>query len=149
DNPFVKLERFDTIQEVKDWLVALYNKLLDTMELYYLDENLTDVTRAAVRFIQRNYQKPIGLLHIADAVGVNCSYISRRFKQECGQGLEEYHNTCRRKKAKILIEDGGRTIKEVAEEVGFSSYNYFFNVFRDYLGMTPLAYERYYREQQE
>ncbi|NLW59369.1 MAG: hypothetical protein GX073_03385, partial [Firmicutes bacterium] len=77
DNPFVKLERFDTIQEVKDWLVALYNKLLDTMELYYLDENLTDVTRAAVRFIQRNYQKPIGLLHIADAVGVNCSYISK------------------------------------------------------------------------
>lgn len=149
DNPFVKLERFDTIQEVKDWLVALYNKLLDTMELYYLDENLTDVTRAAVRFIQRNYQKPIGLLHIADAVGVNCSYISRKFKQECGQGVVEYLNTFRIKKAKILIENGGRTIKEVAEEVGFSNYNYFFKVFKDYLGMTPLTYERYYREQQE
>lgn len=61
----------------------------------------------------------------------------------------EYLNTFRIKKAKILIENGGRTIKEVAEEVGFSNYNYFFKVFKDYLGMTPLTYERYYREQQE
>src|SRR5690606_10169991 len=81
DNPFVKLERFTTFQEVKDWIIALYSKLLDTMELYYLEDHLTDVTRTAARFIQRNYQKPIGLRHIAEAVGVNCSYISRKFKQ--------------------------------------------------------------------
>lgn len=146
-NPFVKLEDFDTFQEGKEWIITLYNKLLDAMELYYLEDHLTEVTRAAVQFIQRNYQKPIGLRHIAEAVGVNCSYISRKFKQECGQGVVEYLNTFRIKKAKILIENGGRIIKEVAEEVGFSNYNYFFKVFKDYLGMTPLTYEKYCRDE--
>ncbi|NLY90626.1 MAG: response regulator [Firmicutes bacterium] len=88
-NPFTQLERFDTIQEVKDWLFALYNKLIEVMELYYLDDNLTEVTRRAIRFIQLNYQKPIGLRQIAEAVGVNSSYLSRRFKQDCGQGVVE------------------------------------------------------------
>ncbi|NLY90625.1 MAG: helix-turn-helix transcriptional regulator [Firmicutes bacterium] len=51
------------------------------------------------------------------------------------------------KKAKSLIENGGSLIKEIAEEVGFTNYNYFFKVFKHYLGMTPLTYEKYYREE--
>jgi two-component system response regulator YesN len=27
-------------------------------------------------------------------------------------------------------------------EVGFNNYNYFFKVFKDYMGMTPLEYEK-------
>ena len=37
DNPFVKLERLRYVPGRERWIVALYNKLLDTMELYYLE----------------------------------------------------------------------------------------------------------------
>ena len=117
-NPFVKLEDFDTFQEGKEWIITLYNKLLDAMELYYLEDHLTEVTRAAVQFIQRNYQKPIGLRHIAEAVGVNCSYISRKFKQECGQGVVEYLNTFRIKRQKSSLKMGGELSKKWRRKSG-------------------------------
>lgn len=146
-NPFEQLERFDTIQEAKAWILALYQKLVNTMELYFLNEDWSDVTKTALRFIYRNYQKPIGLRQIAEEIGVNYSYLSRKFKQDCGQGVAGYLNSFRIKKAKILIENGCRVVKEVAEEVGFSNYNYFFKVFKDCQGMTPLTYEKHCRKE--
>ena len=144
--PFEQLEGFDTICEVKSWILSLYSKLVDAIELYQFDDGLSEVTKNAIRFMHQNYQKPISLRQIAEEIGVNCSYLSRKFKQECGQGVVDYLNSFRVQKAKVLIEQGCYIVKEVAEAVGFSNYNYFFKVFKDCQGMTPLTYEKYYRK---
>ncbi|HBR29981.1 MAG TPA: DNA-binding response regulator, partial [Firmicutes bacterium] len=122
--PFEQLEGFDTICEVKSWILSLYSKLVDAIELYQFDDGLSEVTKNAIRFMHQNYQKPISLRQIAEEIGVNCSYLSRKFKQECGQGVVDYLNSFRVKKAKVLIEQGCYIVKEVAEAVGFSNYNY-------------------------
>jgi len=40
------------------------------------------------------------------------------------------------------MENGSKKVKEIANEAGFYNYNYFFKVFKDSQGMTPLEYEK-------
>ena len=78
----------------------------------------------------------------ASEIGVSYSYLSRKFKEECGQGFSDYLNQLRIENAKQLIEAGDSNIKEIVNQVGFNNYNYFFKVFKDSEGMTPSEYER-------
>ena len=69
-------------------------------------------------------------------------YISRLFKEECGVGFAEYLNQIRVERAKLLIENGEMKLKDIVSRVGFNNYNYFFRVFKEIAGMTPLEYEQ-------
>ena len=37
-------------------------------------------------------------------------------------------------------------LKDIIKEVGFNNYTYFFKVFKDIMGMTPLEYEEKYKK---
>jgi YesN/AraC family two-component response regulator len=43
-------------------------------------------------------------------------------------------------KAKILLEQNIKPLKEICDLCGFQSYNYFFRVFKNKTGMTPKDY---------
>jgi two-component system, response regulator YesN len=95
----------------------------------------------------------VTLINIANKIardsgidGVNSSYLSRKFKKDCGKGVAEYLNFIRIEQAKKLMENGCKKVKEIASDVGFNNYNYFFKVFKDSQGMTPLEYEKSCRE---
>ena len=50
-------------------------------------------------------------------------------------------NLFRVEHAKYLIENSIGKLKDIVKEVGFNNYTYFFKVFKDTSGMTPLEYE--------
>ena len=142
DDPYEQLERFDTLQEMRDWLLAVYEKLLDALELCGTNSVYDEVTKQALAYIYRNYKADISLTDIAAATGVNSSYLSRKFKKDCGKGIIEFLHWLRMEKAKLLMAEGRRRVKEIAGDVGYQNYNYFFKVFKDSQGMTPLEYEK-------
>lgn len=142
DNPYAPLEKLETIREVREWLLGIFVKLINGLERLCLNSEYNEVTKRAVEYIYKNYNRDIALGDIADFTGVNHSYLSRKFKKDCGKGVVEFLNAFRIEQAKTLMEQGGLKVKEIAGKVGFSNYNYFFKVFRDSEGMTPLEYER-------
>src|SRR5690554_2698971 len=140
EDPYGQLEKFGTIQEIKDWLFLLYGRLLRLLRAVYINPVYDEVTGKAVEYICKNYKHSISLSDVAGYIGVNSSYLSRKFKKDCGKGFNEYLNKIRIEYAKILMENGYENIKEIVTEVGFNNYNYFFKVFKDSQGMTPLEY---------
>ena len=78
----------------------------------------------------------------AEYIGVNSSYLSRIFKEDCGIGFVEYLNNVRISHAKQIIETNRMKLKDVVKEVGFNNYTYFFKVFKDVLNVTPVEYEK-------
>jgi two-component system response regulator YesN len=141
-DPFAQLEKFDTLEEVRDWILEIYERLIGVLKLYFLNAEYDELTKKAIEYIFKNYQRDLSLDTIADHIGVNSSYLSRKFKKDCGKGVIEYLNGIRIEQAKLLMEQGTMKVKEIAMEVGFNNYNYFFKVFKDNLGMTPLEYEK-------
>ncbi|MFD2876980.1 helix-turn-helix domain-containing protein [Paenibacillus rhizoplanae] len=39
-----------------------------------------------------------------------------------------------------LLESGKYTVKQISSQVGFTTYNYFFKVFKELTGTTPHAF---------
>jgi two-component system response regulator YesN len=141
-DPYDQLKKFDTVAEVKDWLMTVYERLINSLELFCINPEYDEVTKKAIEYIYRNYHNDLSLGDIADYIGVNSSYLSRKFKKDCGKGVVEYLNIVRIEQAKSLMENGCKKVKEIALDVGFYNYNYFFKVFKDSQGMTPLEYEK-------
>jgi two-component system response regulator YesN len=142
DIPYNMIQKYETLMEIKVWVLNLYNKLIAMLELMKIDSHLSENTRKAVMFIHHNYRNDFSLSDVADFVGVSSSYISRLFKEEFRMGFAEYLNYVRVENAKQYIENGEHKLKEVVSNVGFNNYNYFFKVFKEVVGMTPLEYEQ-------
>ena len=141
-NPYEHMERLETAEEVKAWLVQVYEKAINLLELFHLNPDYDELIKKTIGYIHKNYKTGISLCDIAESIGVNSSYLSRKFKQDCGKGIAEYLNDIRIEQAKLLMKNGLKKVKEIACEVGFNNYNYFFKVFKECEGMTPLEYEK-------
>ncbi|TAH74711.1 MAG: response regulator [Anaerolineaceae bacterium] len=142
DVPYSKMQKYDNIMDVKNWITDIHKQLLLLLEEnMYNTKNYSENTRKALDYIHRNYHKDMSLQDTARYINVSCSYLSRIFKEECKVSYSRYLNQLRIDKAKILIENGDVRIKDIIRQVGFQSYNYFFKVFKELVNMTPLEYE--------
>lgn len=81
------------------------------------------------------------LCQLIHKFGANSTYLSRIFKKEVEKGFVEYLNSYRIEIAKELIKQGER-LKNIVQKTGFSSYNYFFRVFKEITGETPQEYKK-------
>jgi Response regulator containing CheY-like receiver domain and AraC-type DNA-binding domain len=141
DIPYSKLQKYNTAMDIKQWIISIYENLIKSIEELKIQPVYSSYTKKTIEFINANYFKNISLTDAANYIGVNSSYLSRIFKEDCKKGFVEYVNSVRVEKAKLLIENGDIKLKDIVNKVGFSSYNYFFKVFKDLIGMTPIEYE--------
>lgn len=142
DIPYNMMQKYETVGDIKIWILSIYAKLISMLEEMKVDSEYCEITKRVLEFINRNYKKGISLSDAADFTGVSNSYISRVFKEDLGMGFVEYLNHTRVEKAKQLIENSGDKLKEIVSKVGFNNYNYFFKVFKEITGMTPVEYDQ-------
>lgn len=94
----------------------------------------------ALAIIHEKYNMDITLYTIADDIGISSAYLSTVFKQAVGTGFSQYLNKYRIGKAIIYLENGKRSLHEIALQCGYQNYDYFFKVFKRVTGMTPGMY---------
>ena len=94
--------------------------------------------RRALEIIHANYCSPgLSLSSVAEALHYSPSYLSRAFARELGTPLVNYINNLRLDDARRLLREGAYYVYEVAELVGFSSYNYFSKLYSRRFGSSP------------
>ena len=83
-------------------------------------------------------------------MGMDSSYFSRYFKKIKGQNFSDMLTSIRLKYAeKLLHENPGITLGELASSCGFSSKTYFCEVFRKRNGMSVSQYLQVLQEEEE
>lgn len=97
----------------------------------------------AVKFIDENFERfDMGLNLVAEAVGVNASYLSNIFKKEQGCSLSKYITSVRLEEARrLLVKYTDRTLIEISEAVGYTDVYYFSKNFKSYYGISPSKYQ--------
>jgi two-component system, response regulator YesN len=141
DVPYSKLQKYGNVNDIKQWILGIYDKIITLIEDLKVSPDYSENTRKAIGYIRANYGKNISLKDVSEYIGVNSSYLSRVFKEDCSIGFSEYLNVLRVEKTKLMIEEHKLKLKDIVNEVGFANYNYFFKVFKDITGLTPLEYE--------
>lgn len=126
---------------------TLLQPLCQMLELAYMkseneyteDEHLLE---QVLRYIKKNHTLDLTLEDICRQFSCSRSHISHSFKKYTGQNFREYLTVIRLEDAKSLLQYSRLTVTEIAFSVGFGDSNYFSNVFRKYVGMSPLAYRK-------
>lgn len=128
------LEKDDT-QELVTCIISQFRGLLESK----LHSSLSSPVQNALHYIEHFYYRNISLEKCAKSIGVNASYLSRIVHQETGITFSRQLSLHRIRIAKGKILQGS-SLKQIASECGFKNYNYFFKVFKDLEGVTPLGF---------
>ena len=77
---------------------------------------------------------------LSDTLGLTRTSVYVRLKKITGDTALNFIRNIRLREACRLLEEGGRSMSEIAESVGFRTAAYFSTCFKSQLGMTPRQY---------
>jgi AraC-like DNA-binding protein len=98
--------------------------------------------KRSFEFIVENFDQSINSADIAAAACVSKSHLQRTFHKYMGCTIVEAVNRLRLDKAKFLLRTSAIPVVDVAAEVGFSSRQYFSELFTRSTGRTPANYRK-------
>ncbi|MUG97840.1 response regulator [Scytonema sp. UIC 10036] len=99
------------------------------------------------QFIEANYQQPISLCDVAQAVGYAPSYLTDLMRRLTGQTINRWIVERRMAAARSLLLETNQSVEQIAEVVGYQNTGHFFRQFRKYIGTTPQAWRNSNRTQ--
>lgn len=91
----------------------------------------------AAAYIAAHYAEDISVRHIADAVQLSEGHLRKLFRAEVGATIVDYLGEYRIEQAKRLLSTGDLRVVDVYRMVGFTSSQYFSNVFKKRVGESP------------
>lgn len=100
-----------------------------------------EMSAQLVGYIETHLSQDITLDDLAGYTNYSVAHISRVFKEMTNDTLVGYINEKRLQKAKSLLRET-MPIKEIADEVGFNTYSYFYKAFKRKTGMSPEDYRK-------
>jgi len=109
----------------------------DSTDVFASDD---ETVARALRFISDNCHKPINISDVVTKLRVCGRTLARRFKKARGCRPIDELIRMRITRAKRLLQEGDASIKQVAEQCGFSSGSQFILAFRRLEKMTPGEY---------
>lgn len=105
--------------------------------------NKSYAVKKIINYLNENYEHKISLEQIAHNMYLSPVYISKIFKEETGESPINYLIKIRLEKARdILIHSDSRSIKNIANSVGYDDVYHFSKLFKKYYGVAPLYYKR-------
>ncbi len=99
------------------------------------------IVQRVIQYVEEHYaDSNLNISTIAEGMERNPKYISRVFKEETQEGILDYMNRLRVKKAKALIKSGRFTLEQISEMVGYASLKTFRRAFQKETGLTSAGY---------
>lgn len=127
-----------TLQQFQEWFQKAFQSLCNCMKPAAAINS--EYVKKAIYLMNRDFSLPISQQSIADEIGISSGYLCTVFKQETGQGFNDYLTSLRIKNATHLLECGETDFHKIALTCGFPDYSYFFKVFKRKTGLTPTEY---------
>lgn len=99
-----------------------------------------DTVARARRYLDEYPAKPFRSVELAGRLGVSETHLRRLFRAARGRTPRQYLAEARIRRAADLLARDGRSVKEVASEVGYTDLRLFRRNFARLFGMTPAAW---------
>jgi YesN/AraC family two-component response regulator len=140
DKNVTDMEEMDSLEEVNRYfgelMERIYHQINEKKSNKYneLLEHIESIVEAEFR------NSSLSLEVIASRVNMSPMYLGRLFKKFTTKSLVEYINEVRIKKAKLLLEETGKSVTDICEQTGYTNIQNFYRVFKRYTNVTPNEY---------
>lgn len=95
-------------------------------------------------FIDENIDRKISISDISERFFYNRYYVMKLFKKEIGVSIVSYINNIRvYNSAFEIINDSGSSMLRVGLDNGFCSLEYFSEIFKSIIGVSPSVYRKF------
>lgn len=131
-----------TVSHFKLWMEHLLQKSIAFMGM--MDEGHSIVAKA-VKYIEKNLEKPLSRNQVASYVCISPDHISRLFKKEMGVSFLQFLNDLKIRKAKEYLIKSDIPISDISQMLGIENFSYFSTIFKKATKMTPLDYRKKYQ----
>lgn len=126
-------------QGMKEALILYANQVIDSLQSTHERQQgsrLLDIDQ----FLVEHYRTNLSIKQVAAQFFLNPVYLGKAYHEKFGCGLLDRIHDLRIEEAKRLLRTTDLISKEVAENVGYSQYNYFLKQFERRVGNKPMDY---------
>lgn len=120
-------------------LLHLEGAALELMSLLLDKKNALDDIPVSIlqtiAILESDFEQKITIRSLAKRVGINECDLKRLFKEYTGKTIGQFLLEIRMKYAQVLLK-GGSSIEHVANQIGYSSPQYFKQIFERYFGYS-------------
>ena len=162
-NKYVKLDDAEGARETYERMCSLFTSAegayrarvsaIFKLELLKIEETVAEnalparMVEELDAYISENCSDEISNTELGAVFGYHPFYISRMLKDRKGITLRQYVIFYRLKAARRMLEVTGKTVNEIAEQLGFTDASYFTKVFKSEFGVTPKEYRNKFKEE--
>ena len=143
---YALMERIDSAahaERTQAELQYLFLKLILTLK----EKAVTSDTASRLfDYVEKKLSRISSLSDMCEEFHYSKNYIIRIFKKELGTSPIKYINAMRIKRAKYLLGSTSKSVREIAEECGYSDYPYFYKCFVRESGLSPLRWRKQIQE---
>ncbi len=134
-------EFYSTTKNINDPFCLIVQCILNHLQDNLRLTRLHPLTLEIMHYISTHLNEPITLSQISDATFFSSSYCSLIFRKDTNSSIIDYVLSEKMKEAKRLIEEG-IPLKQIAELLSFTDYNYFSRTFKKKVGCSPISYKQ-------
>lgn len=131
----IKLPSYEFLS--KTLLQQLLFEIYDNLKRQNTNYSKTIKVEKIIKYMNENINAAVTLTELSEIVLLSPTYLSRTFKETTGYSVIEFFNKMKIDKAKELIIEGDKKIKEVSEALGFKDEFYFSRLFKKIAGISP------------
>lgn len=140
DNLFDSIDKFNHIEDLKEWLMQICLKIKEGIDKERQDSSKLLVSNA-IDYINNNYtDRELSINNICSHLHISTAYFSSIFKKETKTTFVNYLTGVRMEAAKELLKTSNLKSFEIAEKVGYSEPNYFSYSFKKTFKLSPSEY---------
>jgi transcriptional regulator GlxA family with amidase domain len=99
------------------------------------------IQEAQARITER-FQERLDMRELADSLSVSYSWLRQTFKARSGLSPKQFHLQIRLQRAQDLLANTGKSVKEIAEILGFDSAYHLSAQFKQRTGTAPKEWRR-------
>jgi len=119
-------------------LIILQYLALEKPTVYHT--RFEDITRAFKTTLEKNYKKVKNPRDYAGLLNLSTSYLNECVKVTTGKPVSIHIQQRIILEAKRLLYHSGKSVKEIADELGYDDFSYFTRLFSKAVGMSPTAF---------
>lgn len=124
--------------------LAFLDLLLITLSDKLTKKTTNPTADVIISYLKNNVYSNVSLESVSEITFYSPVYCETVFKKQTGKSIISYFLDLKVNEAKRLLIEGETALKDIADKLAFSDYNYFSRTFKKHTGYTPLEYRKFY-----
>ena len=134
--------RMGYLETMRCYLIAIIIEIMRQIQMPDYAESGSPIIRYTIDYVQKNFMDKLSLGKITEKFNYSLAHISHTFKKETGMTFQEYVQYVRIRESCRLLINTTKKVTEIAALVGYSNIQFFNEVFRRQIGMSPREFRR-------